>query len=142
MDAGPETGRDSDGYDGGSGVDTLSYHQRTTGIFAAAIGSTGGASGENDAIAGFERIDGGAGNDSILGFSSNGGPGNDVLTGSNGGDTIIGGTGADTLRGFGGDDLINANDGIATRGSTAAPAWTPCSSISRTRCPPMPSSAS
>jgi hypothetical protein len=113
VDAGPETGRDSDAYDGGSGFDTLSYQQRTSGIFAAAIGSTGGASGENDGIAGFERINGGAGNDSILGFSSNGGPGNDVLTGSNGGDTIIGGTGADTLRGFGGDDLINANDGIA-----------------------------
>ena len=113
VDAGPETGRDSDAYDGGSGIDTLSYLQRTTGIFAAAIGTTGGASGENDGIAGFERINGGAGNDSILGFSSNGGPGNDVLTGSNGDDTIIGGTGADTLRGFGGDDLINANDGIA-----------------------------
>jgi Ca2+-binding RTX toxin-like protein len=113
VDAGPETGRDPDAYDGGSGIDTLSYHQRTTGIFAAAIGSTGGASGENDGIAGFERINGGAGNDSILGFSSNGGPGNDVLTGSNGDDTIVGGTGADTLRGFGGDDLINANDGVA-----------------------------
>jgi hypothetical protein len=113
VDAGPETGRDSDAYDGGSGVDTLSYQQRTSGIFAAAIGRTGGASGENDGIAGFERINSGAGNDSILGFSSNGGPGNDVLTGSNGGDTIVGGTGADTLRGFGGDDLINANDGIA-----------------------------
>ena len=112
VDAGPETGRDPDAYDGGSGIDTLSYHQRTTGIFAAAIGSTGGASG-NDDIAGFERINGGAGNDSILGFSSNGGPGNDVLTGSNGDDTIVGGTGADTLRGFGGDDLINANDGVA-----------------------------
>ena len=113
VDAGPETGRDADAYDGGSGFDTLSYQQRTSGIFAAAIGSTGGASGENDGIAGFERINGGAGNDSILGFSSNGGPGNDVLTGSNGDDTIIGGTGADTLRGFGGDDLINANDGVA-----------------------------
>jgi hypothetical protein len=113
VDAGAETGRDSDSYDGGSGIDTLSYHQRTTGIFAAAIGTTGGASGEGDGITGFERIDGGAGNDSVLGFSSNGGPGNDVLTGSNGDDTIIGGTGADTLRGFGGDDLINANDGIA-----------------------------
>jgi hypothetical protein len=113
VDAGPETGRDSDAYDGGSGIDTLSYHQRTSGIFAAAIGTTGGASGENDGIAGFERINGGAGPDSILGFSSNGGPGNDVLTGSNGDDTIVGGTGADTLRGFGGDDLINANDGVA-----------------------------
>jgi hypothetical protein len=114
VNGGPETERGvSDAYDGGSGVDTLSYTQRTTPVFVAAIGTTGGASGENDSIAGFEKIRGGAGNDSILGFSSDGGPGDDVLTGSNGDDTITGGTGADTLRGFGGNDTIDANDGIA-----------------------------
>jgi hypothetical protein len=114
VNAGPETERTiSDAYDGGDGFDTLNYSARTTGIFAAAIGSTGGASGENDGIAGFERILGGSGPDSILGFSSNGGPGNDVLTGSNGDDTIVGGLGADTLRGFGGNDTIDANDGVA-----------------------------
>jgi Ca2+-binding RTX toxin-like protein len=112
--AGAETERaDADSYDGGSGIDTLDYRGRTTPIFAAAIGTTGGASGEGDSISGFERILGGSGGDSILGFSSNGGPGNDVLTGSNGDDTITGGTGADTLRGFGGNDTIDANDGVA-----------------------------
>ena len=66
----------SDCYDGGAGFDTLDYSARTTGIFAALVGTTGGAPGESDGIANFERILGGAGNDSILGFSSNGGAGN------------------------------------------------------------------
>ena len=80
--AGPESESGvSDAYDGGAGFDTLDYSARTTGIFAALVGTTGGAPGESDGIAGFERILGGAGNDSILGFSSNGGGGNDTLTG-------------------------------------------------------------
>jgi hypothetical protein len=103
----------SDSYDGGSGFDTLSYFFRVNPVFVAAIGTTGGASGENDEISGFERVNGGGGNDSILGLSSDGGPGNDVLTGGDGDDKITGGTGADTLRGFAGDDTLNANDGIA-----------------------------
>jgi Ca2+-binding RTX toxin-like protein len=103
----------ADSYDGGPGFDTLDYSARTTGIFAAVVGSTGGASGENDGIAGFERILGGSGSDSILGFSSNGGAGDDTLTGGNGNDTIIGGLGRDIIRGFGGDDVLDANDGVA-----------------------------
>ncbi len=111
--AGPESERTQhDGYDGGSGFDTLDYSLRTTGIFVAKVGSTGG-SGSEDAIANFERILGGSGKDSILGFSSNGGDGNDTLTGGDGNDTIIGGPGADIIRGFGGDDTLNAKDGIA-----------------------------
>ena len=112
--AGPESESGvSDAYDGGAGFDTLDYSARTTGIFAALVGTTGGAPGESDGIAGFERILGGAGNDSILGFSSNGGGGNDTLTGGNGPDTIVGGPGADIIRGFGGDDVLDANDGVA-----------------------------
>jgi hypothetical protein len=112
--AGPESEKGvSDAYDGGAGFDTLDYSARTTGIFAALVGTTGGAPGENDGIANFERILGGAGNDSILGFGSNGGAGNDTLTGGNGNDTITGGPGADIIRGFGGDDVLDANDGVA-----------------------------
>jgi hypothetical protein len=112
--AGAEAERaETDSYDGGAGFDTLDYSLRTTPIFAAKIGTTGGAGGEDDGIANFERILGGSGNDSILGFSSNGGPGNDVLTGGDGGDTIVGGTGADTIRGFAGNDTLDANDGVA-----------------------------
>jgi hypothetical protein len=63
--AGPESEhQQSDAYDGGSGFDTLDYSARTTGIFAAVIGATGGAPGEQDGIANFERVVGGSGNDS------------------------------------------------------------------------------
>ena len=114
VSAGPDSEASaSDSYDGGPGFDTLDYSARTTGIFAALVGTTGGAPGESDGIAGFERILGGAGNDSILGFSSSGGPGDDTLTGSNGNDTIVGGPGRDIIRGFGGDDVLDANDGVA-----------------------------
>ena len=82
--AGPESEHTQhDGYDGGPGFDTLDYSKRTTGIFVAKVASTGG-SGSEDAIANFEKILGGSGNDSILGFSSNGGDGNDTLTGDDG----------------------------------------------------------
>jgi hypothetical protein len=112
--AGAESERaETDSYDGGAGFDTLDYSLRTTPVFAAKIGTSGGAGGENDGIANFERILGGSGNDSVLGFSSNGGAGNDVLTGGDGGDTIVGGTGADTIRGFAGNDTLDANDGVA-----------------------------
>jgi hypothetical protein len=104
---------EGDAYQGGSGFDTLDYSLRQTGIFAAIVGTTGGASGELDNIFGFERILGGSGNDSILGFSSDGGAGNDVLTGGDAGDTILGGTGADVIRGFAGGDILRARDGIA-----------------------------
>ena len=101
-----------DSYLGGSQFDTLSYAARTTGIFVASIAATGGASGEGDQIESIERVFGGSGPDSILGMSSRGGGGNDVLTGSPLGDTIVGERGADTLRGFDGNDTLNANDRV------------------------------
>jgi hypothetical protein len=112
--AGPESeSQQLDSYDGGSGFDVLDYSARTTGIFAAVIGATGGAPGERDGIANFERVVGGSGNDSILGFTSEGGAGNDTLTGGDGNDTIVGGPGADILRGFAGNDFLDARDGTA-----------------------------
>jgi hypothetical protein len=99
-----------DTYSGGPGFDTLDYSARFTGIFVAVAGSTGGEDND-DGILGFERVLGGSGNDSILGFSSEGGNGNDILTGGDAGNTINGGGGADVIRGFGGNDRLNANDG-------------------------------
>jgi hypothetical protein len=113
VNAGPEAEHtESDGYGGGAGFDTLSYAARTSGVFVAKVGATGGSSGENDGIESFERILGGSGPDSILGLSSNGGGGDDVLTGGDGNDVIVGGRGADILRGFAGDDMLDANDGV------------------------------
>jgi hypothetical protein len=114
VNAGPESQKnDADGYDGGDGFDTLDWSGRSTGVFVALIGTTGGAPTENDGIANFEKMIGSSGDDSFLGFDSEGRGGNDTLTGSNGADKIVGGAGADVMRGFGGDDVIDANDGVA-----------------------------
>lgn len=55
-------------------------------------------------------IDGGAGNDSIIGSSLNdsisGGGGNDTIKGGDGNDTLNGGTGNDQLYGDAGNDLL------------------------------------
>jgi uncharacterized delta-60 repeat protein len=69
------------------------------------------AKGDNDTVDASRvnvpvRVDGGAGNDSILG-----GGGADVLLGNAGNDTIFGGGGADTLRGDDGNDYLNGGAG-------------------------------
>jgi PKD repeat protein len=55
-------------------------------------------------------LDGGAGNDRLIGGSGpnvvRGGEGNDVVRGRDGRDVLIGGAGADTVRGGRGDDLL------------------------------------
>lgn len=56
------------------------------------------------------RLDGGIGNDVLIGGAASdylsGGPGNDALEGGGGDDVINGGTGADTLEGGGGRDIL------------------------------------
>jgi len=109
--AGAEAERpESDNFNGGSGFDVLDWSARTSGVIVALVTESGGGSGEDDGVAGFEKMLGGSGNDSFLGYSSGGGAGNDVLTGDNGANTIKGGTGADVIRGFGGNDTLIADD--------------------------------
>jgi hypothetical protein len=109
--------RGPDSYDGGPGVDRISYRLRTRGITAGVAFTSAGARGEGDILRNFERVEGGRGPDRILGFMfGDGGPGNDVVTGGNRGRFFLtGGPGADTLRGFAGDDIINARDGQRDR---------------------------
>ncbi len=88
-------------------------------------------------------IDGGEGNDEIVGSTDpdklygragndiinaqdgadlvDGGPGNDFLTASEGNDTVIGGPGADSLSGGYGDDLLDADDGEADTSFNGGP---------------------
>jgi Ca2+-binding RTX toxin-like protein len=82
----------------------------------------------NDAITGdtnavgdltsFDRIFGGAGNDSLKGGDSSdrfdGGSGNDASAGENGNDRMSGGSGDDLQDGGAGNDVIYANRGVDT----------------------------
>ena len=61
------------------------------------------------------KIDGGAGNDSIIGSALNdsisGGGGNDTLKGGDGNDSLNGGTGNDQLNGDAGNDVLTGGAG-------------------------------
>lgn len=74
-----------------------------------------------------DTLDGGTGDDTILGAAGNdfingrsgddslsGGDGNDTILGGAGADTISGGRGEDTLRGQGGNDQVNGGEGEDT----------------------------
>ncbi len=62
-------------------------------------------------VSGIKFVDGGAGNDEIIGtFTADtlqGGAGNDVLKGGDGDDLLVGGAGADLIAGEGGTDTIS-----------------------------------
>lgn len=75
-----------------------------------------GAAGEEDKISGFVEVIGGSGNDYFhsSGEWLNGGPGNDTLIGSPGKDYIFGGPGNDTIRGEAGDDWLYGGEGDDT----------------------------
>ena len=106
-----------DGFAGGAGVDTLDYSSATRSI-GVDLGS-GTASGTdigNDAIAEFEIVIGGAGDDTLTAAGSasasiNGGGGNDVVAGGAGDDTLTGGTGNDTISDGGGSDAVAGEAG-------------------------------
>jgi Ca2+-binding RTX toxin-like protein len=69
------------------------------------------------------RVDGGAGNDTIVG-----GGGDDVLDGGTGDDTIRGGPGNDQIFGGGGDDVLvggQGNDTVSGDGGADTFAWNP-----------------
>ena len=123
--------------EGGDGFDTVSYADRTAGVIVDADGQPDdGAPGEGDnVLQDVEAITGGLGNDQLTGglatpgtltlrgFANevvvdrrlNGGPGADVLVGSdNARDFIIGGGGVDQLRGLDRQDILDATgDGLA-----------------------------
>jgi Ca2+-binding RTX toxin-like protein len=119
--------------DGGPGTDTLDYTAWTTAAFVN-LGS-GEASGTGG-VAGFERVEGGGGNDSITGQYSApsallGFGGNDRLTGGSGTDLLDGGAGNDSLSGSfaddryvlgaGGVDRVTDNAGRDTLDFSSAP---------------------
>ncbi|ARJ67778.1 hypothetical protein WV31_20015 [Magnetospirillum sp. ME-1] len=125
-----------DVFRGGAGTDTLVMGAGNDAVFlddGYSASPTGGArldgiesinAGDgNDVVDltsnrysyGDVTIDGGSGNDVLLGNAGNdmiiGGTGNDVLYGASGNDTLLGGDGADTLDGGWGADTIDAGAG-------------------------------
>ncbi|WP_028312406.1 calcium-binding protein [Derxia gummosa] len=87
-----------------SGIDGLRY-TGTTGVLLRNAVNNGSA----------DRFEGGAGDDTLLGYggadSLTGGAGNDSLRGDAGNDTLEGGAGADTLIGGDGDDYLSGGAG-------------------------------
>jgi Ca2+-binding RTX toxin-like protein len=103
-DAVIDGGADSDTLVPGTGLDTLSYRSRQSGVRVdlRQPGSIGAIGGEGDSVGpGFERFEGSAGDDEII---AGGAP----LSASGwlGRDRLIGGSKDDTLDGGGDDDLI------------------------------------
>jgi Ca2+-binding RTX toxin-like protein len=93
---------------GGPGQDTVLYDRRSTGIAVSLDGvANDGAPGEQDNIlTDVEVLDGGAGDDLLVG-----GDGNDFLDGNGGNDDLRGGAGDDAISGHGGDDTIDGGTG-------------------------------
>jgi Ca2+-binding RTX toxin-like protein len=102
-----------DTYDGGTGWDILDYSAATKSVTAdLGSGTAEGCETGTDAIANFEEVVGGSGDDRIIAgsmsVSMKGGAGNDALEGNAGDDTISDGTGCDTVAAGGGDDHVVA----------------------------------
>ncbi len=115
--------------DGGPGRDTLTFLGRRTGVTAdLSAGRTAGTGGEHDRLAAIENVDGGSGDDLLIGDDADnlmqGESGDDRVDGRAGNDYLLGNLipdsgdfspmytppdpGADTLRGGAGDDRLDA----------------------------------
>ena len=84
---------DADVFDGGPGVDLISYEQRTRGVRVDLGATRAGAPGENDTLTGFEHVRGGAGDDRLVGDDAN-----NRIDGGGGADRLAGRRGADWIR--------------------------------------------
>lgn len=106
---------DADVLDGGASHDAVSYGNRTSRVAVDLRRSSGqGEGGENDTLRNIESVDGGSGNDHLVGNSArnvlNGGYGSDLLEGRAGSDMLLGGPGDDRLLGGVGDDKLFAGE--------------------------------
>jgi Ca2+-binding RTX toxin-like protein len=116
-------GGGGDVMNGGSGVDTVTYTERTAGVIVtlcmdpnkltgnttlvtANCTDSDGEAAEGDKIVNVTHIIGGGDDDTITGST-----GDDMLEGGAGADTIKGGAGADSLYGDAGDDILYGDTG-------------------------------
>ncbi len=126
---GATSGGGRDLLDGGFGIDSVDYSQRT-GPLTITVDTSGpakndGEAGEQDDVRNVELVKGGSAGDSISTVSTNitieGRGGNDTLNGGTGGDVLYGGSavgttgsGDDTLDGGKGADFLSGGDGLDT----------------------------
>ncbi|CUV65016.1 putative Serralysin [Sulfurovum sp. enrichment culture clone C5] len=95
------TGKTNDIFDGGDGIDTISYEQATSlvTIDLSNISSQVTTGSGSDTITNFENLTGSKYNDTLNGDSNSniilGGAGNDTINGNGGNDTLDGGAGND-----------------------------------------------
>jgi hypothetical protein len=102
-------GPGTDVLDAGTGDyagDMLSYAGRPDGVVVDLAAATAGAPGEDDRIAGFEGVTGGAGPDVL-----SAGTAAATLRGAGGDDVLRGGPGDDSLEGGGGENRLSAGAG-------------------------------
>ena len=103
-------GYGDDSFAGGDGVDTIDFRYNSSPMtFNMTAGTALFSDGSVEAMAGFENLYGGDGNDSITGTG-----GANRLWGEGGDDTILGGAGNDTISGGAGADSLNGQGGIDT----------------------------
>ena len=100
-----------------SGIENLIGSAFNDTLTADVVGSTVTTTDNRiDGGAGNDTIGGGAGNDTLIGGLGNdgisGGDGNDMLTGGDGNDTLSGNAGDDVLIGGAGADQLSGGDGI------------------------------
>lgn len=117
----------SDAYVGDSGLDRVTYADRTAGITVSIDGAANdGETGEGDDVGlSVETVHGGAGDDHLVGSPNsdglNGLGGDDTLIGGLSADDLNGGDGNDTLRGNAGDDFLDGEDGDDTVVAASSP---------------------
>ncbi|MFI0847666.1 beta strand repeat-containing protein [Mesorhizobium sp. IMUNJ 23232] len=98
-------------FDGGDGIDWISYESETVGITLNLDGSVNAGGASNDKVYGIENVYGSSHDDTITGTDGvdnvlDGGEGLDKLLGLGGNDTLKGGIGSDTLDGGKGTDTL------------------------------------
>jgi Ca2+-binding RTX toxin-like protein len=121
------SGDGNDLWDGGPGIDAVSYFVRNQAVTASIdnLANDGSGSEADDVRTTVEQLYGGQGPDTLRGsgganklFGEDGADrlfglgGNDILNGKDGNDELIGGAGGDVANGNGGSDTLKLIDGV------------------------------
>ncbi|WEX75374.1 calcium-binding protein [Sinorhizobium numidicum] len=114
-------GLGNDVLDGGAGIDTADYSDKTTSVVVTLTGATPATVFVNgaaeDTLSNIENVYGGSGDDILTGDGQNnvlrGEVGNDTLNGGAGDDSLFGGAGNDTVDGGTGSDTFDLREKTA-----------------------------